>query len=92
MYGDMVVEIEIGNFERLSRLSVSDSVRWASGVGIWLEKELGDPCEAASVPNTLFHDLRRTASTNMIEAAFRRKKGYGDKRPTGQGTCLTATI
>jgi integrase len=31
-------------------------------------------CALAGVDNTLFHDLRRTALTNMIEAGFSEKE------------------
>ncbi|HYK61785.1 MAG TPA: tyrosine-type recombinase/integrase, partial [Bryobacteraceae bacterium] len=31
-------------------------------------------CEDAGVPDTLFHDLRRTAATNMIEAGYTEKE------------------
>jgi integrase len=38
------------------------------------EKAWATACELAGVPDTLFHDLRRTALTNMIEAGFSEKE------------------
>lgn len=38
------------------------------------KKNWATACEAAGVPNALFHDLRRTALTNMIEAGFSEKE------------------
>jgi len=38
------------------------------------EKAWATACEAANIPDALFHDLRRTALTNMIEAGFSEKE------------------
>jgi len=38
------------------------------------EKSWATACEMAGVPQSLFHDLRRTAITNMIEAGFSEKE------------------
>lgn len=38
------------------------------------EKAWSTACELAKVPDALFHDLRRTALTNMIEAGFSEKE------------------
>ena len=38
------------------------------------EKSWRSACEEAKIPGTLFHDLRRTALTNMIEAGFSEKE------------------
>jgi integrase len=38
------------------------------------EKAWATACELAGVPGSLFHDLRRTALTNMIEAGFSEKE------------------
>lgn len=38
------------------------------------EKSWSTAREAAGVPEALFHDLRRTALTNMIEAGFSEKE------------------
>jgi integrase len=38
------------------------------------EKAWASACEAAGVKGTLFHDLRRTALTNMIEAGLSEKE------------------
>ena len=34
------------------------------------EKSWATACKAAQIPEALFHDLRRTAATNMIEAGL----------------------
>jgi len=38
------------------------------------EKSWRGACDEAKIPGTLFHDLRRTALTNMIEAGFSEKE------------------
>jgi len=38
------------------------------------KKNWATACESAGVPSVLFHDLRRTALTNMIEAGFSEKE------------------
>lgn len=38
------------------------------------EKSWRAACNGAKIPGTLFHDLRRTALTNMIEAGFSEKE------------------
>jgi integrase len=38
------------------------------------EKSWATACAAAGVPQTIFHDLRRTALTNMIEAGLSEKE------------------
>ena len=38
------------------------------------EKAWSTACELAGVPNALFHDLRRTALTHMIEAGLSEKE------------------
>jgi integrase len=38
------------------------------------EKAWKTACEMAGVPKALFHDLRRTALTNMIEAGYSEKE------------------
>ena len=38
------------------------------------EKAWATACDAVGIPGTLFHDLRRTASTNMIEAGLSEKE------------------
>src|SRR5260370_7341656 len=38
------------------------------------EKSWKTACRVAQIDNALFHDLRRTALTNMIEAGFSEKE------------------
>ena len=38
------------------------------------EKSWKSACRTAGIPNALYHDLRRTALTNMIEAGFSEKE------------------
>jgi integrase len=38
------------------------------------KKSWTSACAAAGVPETLFHDLRRTAATNMIDAGLSEKE------------------
>jgi hypothetical protein len=43
------------------------------------DKSWATACTPAGVPDALFHDLRRTALTNMIEAGFSEKESHGDQ-------------
>ena len=54
------------------RLSFSDPTQW--GTCLHFEKAWATACDAAGVSGTLFHDLRRTAVTNMIEAGLSEKE------------------
>lgn len=72
IYGDMQAEIEMA-------IASSDPScpfliqRDGRSVGDF-EKAWKTACAAANVPGTLFHDLRRTALTNMIEAGLSEKE------------------
>ena len=50
------------------------------------DKAWKSACKKAGVPETLFHDLRRTAATNMIEA------GYSEKEAMEMGGWKTAHV
>ncbi|PYT20695.1 MAG: hypothetical protein DMG57_41260 [Acidobacteria bacterium] len=72
IYGDMAPELEMtiaaGTNER--PYLIQDEGR---PVYDW-EKAWSTACEAAGVAGTLFHDLRRTALTNMIEGGLSEKE------------------
>ena len=53
-------------------MSVSHPVRRQTGFDF--EKSWKTACKAAGIPEALYHDLRRTALTNMIEAGFSEKE------------------
>jgi integrase len=72
IYGDMAPEIEMA-------LSTGDPkcpfLIQREGVPIGdFEKAWATACAAAGLSDALFHDLRRTALTNMIEAGFSEKE------------------
>lgn len=72
IYNDMAAEIEMAvsaGSEECPFLIQRDG----KPVYDW-EKAWTTACEAAGVAGTLFHDLRRTALTNMIEAGLREKE------------------
>lgn len=81
IYGDMVSEIEMA-------LSASDPrcpfLIQDEGRPVYdFEKAWATARESAGVPEALFHDLRRTALTNMIEAGLSEKEAMeisGHKR------------
>lgn len=72
VYGDMNAELSMA-------ISVADRAcpfliqEKGERVADW-EKSWKTACALAGVDNTLFHDLRRTALTNMIEAGFSEKE------------------
>jgi integrase len=72
IYGDMVAEIDMA-------LSITDSMCsflvQRDGKPVYdFDKAWATACKAAGVPEALFHDLRRTALTNMIEAGLSEKE------------------
>ncbi|MFL6466266.1 MAG: site-specific integrase, partial [Bryobacteraceae bacterium] len=72
IYGDMKPEIEmaLAEAERKCPFLIQEE---GEPVVDW-EKSWKTACSLAGVENTLFHDLRRTALTNMIEAGFSEKE------------------
>ena len=72
IYGDMGPEIEMA-------LSAADPacpfLIQHDGKQVFdFEKSWKTACKAAGIPAALYHDLRRTALTNMIEAGFSEKE------------------
>jgi integrase len=72
VYGDMAAELEmaIAAGAKDCPYLIQDEGR---PVHDW-EKAWATACKAAGVAGTLFHDLRRTALTNMIEAGLSEKE------------------
>jgi integrase len=73
IYGDMGPELDVA----LAATKDSDCPllvqRGGAATRDW-RKTWEAACDAAGVPDTLFHDLRRTAVTNMIEAGLSEKE------------------
>lgn len=72
IYGDMEPEIEMA-------LSAADPacpflIQHEGKQVFDFEKSWKTACKAAGIPEALYHDLRRTALTNMIEAGFSEKE------------------
>ena len=73
IYGDMAAELSMA-------ISVAQAAKCKYIVQdqgkrvIDFEKAWKTACEMAGVPKALFHDLRRTALTNMIEAGYSEKE------------------
>ena len=72
IYGDMGPEIEMA-------LSAADPacpflVQHEGKQVFDFEKSWKTACKTAGIPEALYHDLRRTALTNMIEAGFSEKE------------------
>jgi integrase len=72
IYGDMKAELDMA-------LSVADGecpflIQHEGRPIFGWEKAWATACKAAKIPETLFHDLRRTAVTNMIEAGLSEKE------------------
>jgi integrase len=72
IYGDMAVEIDaaIAAADPACPFLVQHSGERVHD----FEKAWSTACAVAGVPNALFHDLRRTALTNMIEAGLSEKE------------------
>lgn len=69
IYGDMAGEIEMAMHPKCPWLINDDGVRVSSWRKSWKAT-----CTAVGVTESLFHDLRRTATTNMIDAGFSEKE------------------
>jgi integrase len=72
IYGDMEAELDmaIASGDRGCPLLVQDK-----GQPVFdFEKAWATACDLGGVPHALFHDLRRTALTNMIEAGLSEKE------------------
>jgi integrase len=72
IYGDMGPEIDMA-------LSAADPacpflIQHEGSQVFDFEKSWKTACKAAGIPEALYHDLRRTALTNMIEAGFSEKE------------------
>lgn len=72
IYGDMAAEIEMA-------LAAADPacpfLIQREGKQVFdFEKSWKTACKAAGLPEALYHDLRRTALTNMIEAGYSEKE------------------
>lgn len=77
IYGDMAAELEMAIAAGDKRCPYLVQVVDKDGRGarvIDFEKAWSTACELAGIPDALFHDLRRTALTNMIEAGFSEKE------------------
>jgi integrase len=72
IYGDMKAEIEMAIAAGSKQCSFLIQ-RDGQAVYDW-EKAWTSACARAGVPFTLFHDLRRTALTNMVEAGLSEKE------------------
>lgn len=72
IYGDMRAEIEMAM--STARQEKSPFLIQKDGKPVFdFEKAWKTACKTANVPQALFHDLRRTAITNMIEAGYSEK-------------------
>jgi integrase len=72
IYGDMRAELDMAISATSSECPLLVQHE-GKPVFDW-EKSWRGACEEAKIPGTLFHDLRRTALTNMIEAGFSEKE------------------
>ena len=72
IYGDMGAEIEMAIDAGAAACPLLVQHE-GKPVFDW-EKSWATACMSAGVPDALFHDLRRTALTNMIEAGFSEKE------------------
>jgi integrase len=73
IYGDMAAELDMW----LTRVKGSECAVLIQDKGepvFAFEKAWATACDAVGISGTLFHDLRRTAVTNMIEAGLSEKE------------------
>lgn len=85
IYGDMAAELEMALARCEAFAKTHDNISSKNKPCPYLiqhegkrvydfEKAWATACALAAVPDQLFHDLRRTALTNMIEAGFSEKE------------------
>jgi integrase len=73
IYGDMAPELDIW-LTRIKESACPFLIQDQGAPVFDFEKAWATGCDAAGIPGTLFHDLRRTAVTNMIEAGLSEKE------------------
>jgi len=73
IYGDMAAELDMW-LTHITGKTCPFLIQHHNQPVFDFEKAWATACEAAGVPGTLFHDLRRTAVTNMIEAGLSEKE------------------
>jgi len=73
IYGDMAAELDMW-LVRIKGTRCPFLIQDNDQPVFDFEKAWATACDVAGIPGTLFHDLRRTAVTNMIEAGLSEKE------------------
>jgi integrase len=73
IYGDMVAELDMW-LSMIKGSSCPFLIQDCGKAVFDYEKAWATACKAVGIPGTLFHDLRRTAISNMIEAGLSEKE------------------